>query len=164
MARMTTRPCAKCNGRGSNPLWRTNDGRCFRCHGTGAVAVWRRRRQTFRIRIKFVVPQWIIAALLALAYSLMATHDHNQLGATAGMALAAFLTITGVRSARRDRTRLPEALREAVFARDGWHCKRCGSDHKLAVDHIRPLARGGSDRITNLQTLCGSCNSSKGTK
>lgn len=32
------------------------------------------------------------------------------------------------------------------------------------VDHIVPLARGGSNYPTNLQLLCKSCNSSKGCK
>ena len=40
-------------------------------------------------------------------------------------------------------------------------CERCRGTHKLAVDHIMPIAKGGSDCITNKQTLCSSCNSTK---
>jgi len=36
--------------------------------------------------------------------------------------------------------------------------------HKFHVDHIVPLARGGSDWSDNLQCLCPSCNLSKGAK
>jgi hypothetical protein len=40
-------------------------------------------------------------------------------------------------------------------------CERCEGTHRLAVDHILPIAKGGTDCIPNKQTLCGSCNSKK---
>lgn len=40
-------------------------------------------------------------------------------------------------------------------------CERCGGTHKLAVDHILPIAKGGTDCISNKQTLCVHCNSKK---
>lgn len=46
-------------------------------------------------------------------------------------------------------------------------CLRCGRsepDIKLTPDHIVPLARGGSNYITNLQPLCLECNLWKSTK
>lgn len=39
--------------------------------------------------------------------------------------------------------------------------KLCGGGH---VDHIQPLARGGSNWPRNLQLLCEPCNKSKGAK
>lgn len=54
--------------------------------------------------------------------------------------------------------------RAAIFARDGGVCRVCGSARRLALDHIVPLARGGGNGPENLQTLCRSCNSSKGAK
>ena len=36
--------------------------------------------------------------------------------------------------------------------------------HAMTVDHILPRAKGGTDRIENLQLLCGFCNSTKGGK
>lgn len=53
-------------------------------------------------------------------------------------------------------------LREQVFLRDGHACLKCGSKDDISLDHITPLASGGNNAITNLQTLCKSCNSSKG--
>ena len=50
-----------------------------------------------------------------------------------------------------------------VLVRDG-RCLRCGATEGLAVDHVVPIALGGSSHIGNLQTLCRSCNSSKGSK
>ncbi len=40
-------------------------------------------------------------------------------------------------------------------------CERCGGTFKLAVDHILPIAKGGTDCIANKQTLCTHCNSKK---
>jgi hypothetical protein len=55
-------------------------------------------------------------------------------------------------------------LARAIFDRDGWICQRCGSHQNLTVDHVVPRAKGGTDDPSNLQTLCGSCNSSKGAR
>lgn len=54
--------------------------------------------------------------------------------------------------------------RRRVWDRDGWTCQRCGSHVELTVDHIIPLAAGGTDDDDNLQTLCFSCNASKGAR
>lgn len=52
-------------------------------------------------------------------------------------------------------------LSKRVFQRDGSRCQYCGSTEQLTVDHIIPLARGESHHLSNLQTLCRSCNSRK---
>jgi 5-methylcytosine-specific restriction enzyme A len=59
------------------------------------------------------------------------------------------------------RISIPIEVRKYVLERDQHQCKSCGSSTKLSVDHIIPLAEGGSNDISNLQTLCRSCNSSK---
>jgi 5-methylcytosine-specific restriction enzyme A len=59
------------------------------------------------------------------------------------------------------RISFPKEVREYVFQRDNHQCQSCGRSTKLAIDHIIPLAKGGSNDISNLQTLCTSCNSQK---
>ena len=54
------------------------------------------------------------------------------------------------------------AIREDVFVKDNYKCVKCGSNRSLTVDHIHPESLGGSLDLSNLQTLCKSCNSSKG--
>lgn len=58
--------------------------------------------------------------------------------------------------------------RLAIYARDGWRCVACGREpgearlEKLSLDHVRPTCRGGSNKPSNLITLCVSCNGSRG--
>lgn len=51
-----------------------------------------------------------------------------------------------------------------VFKRDSFSCvlcRRSGVGVKLEVDHKIPLAKGGSNSLDNLQTLCFECNRGK---
>lgn len=52
-------------------------------------------------------------------------------------------------------------IRAWLFKRDGYRCLRCGNVNSLSVDHIVSVNKGGMNRLGNLQTLCGSCNSWK---
>lgn len=61
-----------------------------------------------------------------------------------------------------ERPRISDKLRQAVYARDGYRCVKCGSPDDLTADHKWPHSRGGSISLENLQTLCKTCNSSKG--
>lgn len=62
------------------------------------------------------------------------------------------------------RRRMSQKVRRAVYERDGHVCLHCGSTEKLTVDHIFPVSRGGADDLSNLQTLCHSCNAKKGAR
>lgn len=43
-------------------------------------------------------------------------------------------------------------------------CAICFQSKPLTKDHIRPLSKGGSDYIENIQPLCKNCNSKKHNK
>lgn len=62
------------------------------------------------------------------------------------------------------RKKLSHSKRMAVFERDGFKCKLCGRQKNLTIDHVQPFSKGGGDDRENLQTLCLSCNISKGAK
>jgi hypothetical protein len=53
---------------------------------------------------------------------------------------------------------------QALVERDGEYCRHCGKTKNLTVDHILAIANGGGNELENLQLLCKSCNSRKGTK
>jgi 5-methylcytosine-specific restriction endonuclease McrA len=51
-----------------------------------------------------------------------------------------------------------------VFERNNYQCQSCGKQQletNLTIDHIIPLACGGSNDISNLQVLCFTCNRKK---
>ena len=53
------------------------------------------------------------------------------------------------------------ALRWRILERDNFTCQCCGQSApnvRLEVDHIIPVAEGGTDDETNLRTTCYACN------
>lgn len=61
------------------------------------------------------------------------------------------------------RKRVALSLRKRFFVlkRDHFACVRCGASGmgvRLEVHHRFPFAKGGSDHLTNLETLCYECN------
>ena len=79
----------------------------------------------------------------------------------------------------RRKARLIEAFVEnvnrlVVFERDDYICQICGIECSTEVDwpaknfatldHIIPLAKGGSHEYANVQLLCLRCNTSKGAR
>lgn len=52
-----------------------------------------------------------------------------------------------------------QRTRRAVLERDGYRCVACGAAGvRFEVDHIVPLANGGTNEPVNLRTLCISCH------
>lgn len=52
----------------------------------------------------------------------------------------------------------------ALCAKYGNICLACGQLRPLTADHIVPRSKGGAFDISNIQPLCGPCNSSKGDR
>lgn len=69
-----------------------------------------------------------------------------------------------VSSSNPTRAALSKSVKMQVLKDDGFKCVSCKSEHDLCVDHKHPVSRGGNNNRDNLQTLCRSCNSKKGTK
>ena len=66
-----------------------------------------------------------------------------------------------------DRKAISKALRFDVFKRDSFKCQYCGAaapEFVLHVDHIVPVAKRGTNDITNLITSCLACNLGKTDK
>lgn len=52
--------------------------------------------------------------------------------------------------------------RRVVFVRDNYTCQLCRKvTNRPECDHIKPLVAGGSDELSNLQTLCPPCHQAK---
>lgn len=65
------------------------------------------------------------------------------------------------------RKQIPKSVRFEVFKRDKFTCQYCGESAPnviLEIDHITPVAKGGSNEIMNLITSCRDCNRGKTDK
>lgn len=59
---------------------------------------------------------------------------------------------------------ISKRLRYEILRRDNHTCQSCGRkapDVELAIDHVIPVALGGSDSPSNLRATCRDCNSGK---
>lgn len=73
---------------------------------------------------------------------------------------------------RRSNDKAWRAIKLRVLERDNFTCAYCGTEvidsqtskQGWSVDHIIPLALGGSNDESNLVVACRLCNSKKGTK
>lgn len=67
---------------------------------------------------------------------------------------------------------IAQSVRYALLKKANFCCEhvsprtkqKCGSKYQLQVDHITPLAKGGTDEITNLRVLCGVHNRGEALK
>jgi len=96
--------------------------------------------------------------------AIMALYDKSNLDVFAGSStkeeiMANYQTTPRQLMAKRS---IPD--KTEIFKRDEFRCKKCGRifpENLLICGHIIPLASGGSNHSTNLQTLCISCHKQK---
>ena len=76
------------------------------------------------------------------------------------------------RSANQPRLSLGSRTRQRILKRDAWRCYLCSrpidpgrpypDDLSGTVDHVVPVAAGGTDRVANLRAAHWQCNKEKG--
>ena len=63
------------------------------------------------------------------------------------------------------RRAIPGRLRFEILERDGYACRYCGArasgEVRLEIDHVLPVAEGGSNERANLVAACAACNRGK---
>ncbi len=62
----------------------------------------------------------------------------------------------------KNRPSIPSDARLFVWTRDRGACCNCGARTELQLDHVIPLALGGTNVADNLELLCRTCNLKKG--
>lgn len=56
--------------------------------------------------------------------------------------------------------------RQWLHGREWLECHYCGkriTDSEITLDHVKPVARGGSNYVSNLVPCCERCNRKKGS-
>ena len=65
---------------------------------------------------------------------------------------------------KKVKRRVPERIKKAIAATQGFRCKACINIFDITgydIDHIIPLQYGGTNHVVNLQALCKSCHAKK---
>lgn len=91
--------------------------------------------------------------------------SHERIEKRTAPRLPLFLFRVQLECGKSMRKAISKKLRFDVFKRDGFVCAYCGATPPnvvLQVDHIHPVAEGGTNAIDNLITSCQPCNIGKG--
>lgn len=74
------------------------------------------------------------------------------------------MAIKGIPKSSGSRKKLSDKHRMMILERDNFTCQYCGRsapDVILEIDHIVPVAKGGTNKPENLVTACKECNRGK---
>ncbi len=132
----------------------------------------------------FILTLILISLIGGLGGAYIATNDANICGIAAfigfiylaimfgfylkrGEALSKIENLKNSYTPSNKRHSIPPKLRDEIFRRDDYTCQYCGktiNEVELHIDHIKPVSKGGTNAISNLQTLCRDCNLSKSNK
>lgn len=68
-----------------------------------------------------------------------------------------------IKEMEKEKRNVSAYRKKQVAASQGWTCAMCKQilDANFETDHIIPLHQGGSNDISNLQSLCPNCHSRK---
>lgn len=69
-----------------------------------------------------------------------------------------------MQSQRKANSTTWKRIRQLILNRDNYTCQYCGVQPCSSVDHVIPVARGGTDEWDNLVACCIRCNSQKKDK
>lgn len=65
-------------------------------------------------------------------------------------------------SSPKNKRYISQKTQHFIWQRDHSRCTNCGSTRLLNVDHIKPIAHGGTAAHDNLRLLCFACNQRAG--
>lgn len=162
--------------------YRIHDERSDDAQDDRAKTILRQLPDDLRLAVEWVTGVWhgdsSDRTFVCLGEFLSLSEAEAQAVYSAGVALAArearkryparALRLTEASPIRPIRTRraIRPKLRFEVLRAGGFRCAACGvradEGARLHIDHIVPVAAGGSNDRANLQLLCADCNIGKG--
>ena len=112
----------------------------------------RRQDELFRILVELGLDKWDPERREARRAKRKTRASHKSLPTSA---------VDNISSKHRRRS-MPAAVRDEVWQRDEGRCqykdpetgRRCESRHAVQIDHVIPVARGGTNDPSNLRLLC----------